>query len=123
MFAIGDVIKFRSDVVGKKKYHLCISFDNHFLFINSPKNKQFLGDYTIRESDITGVPKGEHKFSVISCNLVLQYSDQDLRDMRATKIGTVKPEAIRGLLVFVEELTTLTADTKNAIMDGLGDWV
>lgn len=123
MFSIGDVIKFRSDVVGKKKYHLCISFENHFLFINSPKSKQFVGDFTICESDITGVPKGEHDFSVISCNLVLQYSNQDLRDMRATKVGSVKPEAIRSLLIFVEDLTTLPPDTKNAIMDGLGDWV
>ncbi len=123
MFAIGDVIKFRSDVVGKKKYHLCISFENHFLFINSPKNKQFVGDYTIRESDISGVPKGEHDFSVISCSMVLQYSDQDLKNMNATKVGTVKPEAIRQLLIFVEDLTTLPPDTKSAIMDGLGDWV
>ena len=35
MFSLGDVIHFYSSEAFKEKFHICISLENHFLFLNS----------------------------------------------------------------------------------------
>lgn len=122
MFSIGEIILFHNPVAGKNKLHLCVSFNNHFLFVNSPKAKTFFGDFEFDSSTMKGVPPTPSGRSIVSCNIVLQYTDAELRNMRARSVGSLDPETIRDLLSFVEGLETLAPDDRNAILDGLGDW-
>ena len=54
MFRLGDVIRFQSIEANKVKFHLCISLDGHYLFINSPKLTSYPGDYYFRRNPWTG---------------------------------------------------------------------
>jgi hypothetical protein len=123
MFKTGEVVRFRSDVAGKVKFHLCISMDDHFIFLNSPKSKRFIGDFEIQSSDISGlIPTPEGK-SIASCSMVMQFTKQDLTNYSATCVGSVKPAVLKALLLFVDGLTTIETETKNQIIDGLGETV
>jgi hypothetical protein len=55
VFRIGDVVRFESVVAGKRKFHLCISVRNQFIFLNSPKPKSFVGDFAIDCAHISGL--------------------------------------------------------------------
>jgi hypothetical protein len=123
VFKTGEVVRFKSDIAGKTKYHLCISMDDHFIFLNSPKSKSFVGDFEIDASDIVGIPPTPEGKSIASCSIVMQFTKQDLIQYNATCVGTVKPSVLKSLLLFVENLTTIEAETKNQIIDGLGDTV
>lgn len=123
MFRIGDVVRFRSADAGYAKYHLCVSNEGHFIYLNSPRAKSFLGDFEIGASEITGVPPTPSGKSIISCTKVLWFSANDLRDMRAAQVGRVTRSVLKRLLFFVEDLATLPPETRDPILDGLGDEV
>lgn len=123
MFKTGQVVRFRSDVAQKQKYHLCISMDDHFIFLNSPKNKRFIGDFEINSSDIDGLKPTPEGKSIASCSMVMQFTKQQLIDYNATCVGRVNQSVLSELLLFVEGLTTIETETKNKIIDGLGDTV
>lgn len=123
MFKTGQIVKFKSDIAGKKKYHLCISMDDHFIFLNSPKPTAFIGDFEIDCADIVGLPPTPEGKSIASCSLVMQFSKQELVTFKAEMIGHVKPSVLKRLLLFVEDLPTIESETKNQIIDGLGDTV
>jgi hypothetical protein len=122
VFKVGEIILFNSPEAGKPKLHLCISFSNRFLFVNSPKQKIFFGDFEIDGARLTGVPPTPTGKSIISCNTVLKYTDDELTRLRARAVGSLDADTIRDLLEFVENLETLSPDDRNAILDGLGDW-
>lgn len=123
MFKTGQVVKFRSEVAGKKKYHLCISMDDHFIFLNSPKPTAFIGDFEINSTDIIGITPTPTKKSIASCSLVMQFSRQELITLNAKVVGHVKGSVLKNLMLFVEELPTIENETKNKIIDGLGETV
>jgi hypothetical protein len=123
VFRIGDVVGFESAEAGKHKFHLCVSHEGHFIFLNSPKpGRSFLGDFEIQESLITGVPPHPDKKSIASCSLIMRLSDDQLRAIGATKIGEVNKSVLGELFEFVEALPTIAPETKDAILDGLGEW-
>lgn len=122
MFRIGDVVRFESVVAGKRKFHLCVSLQNHFIFLNSPKRKSFVGDFAIDCADIAGLTPTASGKSIAACNLVLNYTDEQLHAISARKVGEVGREAMRGLFYFLENATTIDAETRDALLDGLGDW-
>lgn len=123
MFKTGDVVRFNSDSAGKVKFHLCISVDNHFIFLNSPKIRSFAGDFEILSSDITGLAPTPEGKSIASCNTVMQLTSAQLIARNSKCVGTVKYAVLKRLLLFVEGLTTIETEVKNSIIDGLGDTV
>lgn len=82
-----------------------------------------MGDYEIDASVITGVPDHESGKSIISCTKAMQFTDADLVALSATKTGAVQTSVLADLYFFVENLTTLTPETRDAILDGLGEWI
>lgn len=123
MFRIGEVVGFRSAEVGKHKFHLCVSHEGHFLFLNSPKPKSFMGDFEIEASQITGVPVHPSGKTIISCTMVMRLDARELSKVGAKRCGQVDASVLRDLFLFVEQLSTLSPETRDAILDGLGDWV
>lgn len=119
----GDVVRFYSNDVGKTKYHLCLSIDNHFIFLNSPKARSFLGDFEIDQADIKGLPPTPEGKSIASCSVVMQFSDAELKRLGAVVVGTVTNAVLRDLLLFVENLPTIAPDVRDTIVDALGDHV
>lgn len=123
MFRVGEVVGFYSDTAGKRKYHLCVSIDDHFIFLNSPKPASFVGDFEIDCCDITGLTPTPSGKSIASCNTVIKMTTAELLSYNATVVGVVANCILKDLLIFVESLTTIEEETKNAIIDGLGDHV
>ena len=123
MFRIGDVVRFKSADAGYVKFHLCVSLDGHFTYLNSPKSKSFVGDFEIDGALISGVPEHASGRSVISCTKAMQFDRGQLAGLDATKTGEVAKTVLRDLYFFVENLSTLTPETRDAILDGLGEWI
>jgi hypothetical protein len=122
MFNIGDVVAFDSIEAGKRKFHLCISLNGHYLFINSPKSRVYAGDYITPSSEFPFLPPGVSE-TIISCSLVMKKTDQELKKCGARKVGSAKKEVILSLIKFIEKDRALSEATKDAIFDGLGDWM
>src|SRR5258707_4367573 len=101
MFSPGDVIGFWSDVAGKDKFHLCIHPDGLFLFINSPKEKAYPGDFNLPCSDITCLDPTPEGYSIFSCTHLIRQTDSELKKLKARKKGTVDNKVLLRLIAFV----------------------
>jgi hypothetical protein len=122
MFNVGDVVRCWSDTAGKKKYHLCISLAGHFLFLNSPKKTSYPGDLVVSCAEIPFLPPTHTGASIVSCTLVLRFTDNDLRAMNAVRVGTVSPALLRKIARFVQDSPVLTDEQRDVFLDAIGDW-
>jgi hypothetical protein len=118
----GDVVGFWSDEAGKHKFHLCVCPTGKFLFLNSPKAKSYPGDFHVPCSEVPLEPTPEG-YSVVSCNDLMTISEVKLKQLKATTKGRISNVILKDLLAFVEELTILSQNEKDAIIDGLADWL
>jgi hypothetical protein len=118
----GDVIGFWSDVANKHKFHLCICPTGKFLFLNSPKTRTYPGDFQVPCSEVPLDPTPEG-YSIISCTIPMVLSDAELKRVNANTKGQVTKRVLRDLVAFVENLPSLSQDDKDAIIDGLADWL
>lgn len=123
MFRPGDVIKCDSDHAAYPKWHLCVSDDGHFIYLNSPKLKAYAGDYAILASDVPFIPAHVSGQSIISCRNVMKKSRADLMAAGATHKGRISPKILGDLLIFVDGNPVLSEDDQQIILNGLGDWV
>lgn len=123
MFGAGDIVAFESIEAGKRKYHLCISFDGHYLFLNSPKQQVYPGDLVVDCCEfpfLTPTPNGK---SIISCNLVMKKTDAELAAVGARCLGKASSALLSTLIKFVVASPILTQEEKDAILEAAGDWV
>lgn len=120
---VGEVWKFNSHVASKQKYHLCLSIDGYFIFLNSPKSKSYLGDFEIDCAEITGLKPTPEGKSIASCSLVMTFSKSEIAKMNGQRIGSVSNKVLKELLIFVENLTTIEEETRDKIVDALGEYV
>lgn len=123
MFQPGDVVWLLSNEANKPKYHLCVCPTGKFLFINSPKAKSYPGDFIVLCTDIPCLDPTPEGKSIISCTLVIPLSDRDLTRCKAEKKGTVAKGVLGRLCAFVDNSTVLSAEEKDAVLNGLADWV
>jgi hypothetical protein len=122
MFSPGDVVWFLSGEANKPKFHLCINREGHFLFINSPKKKAYPADFNIPCSDLPFLDPTPEGYSIISCNLVIKQTAQELRSCKAKKKGTVSNKILLRLIAFVDKTPVLSEEEKDVILEGLADW-
>lgn len=118
----GEVYSFVSEDAGYKKYHLCISLEGCFLYLNTPRAKSFPGDFTISNTDVPFLPATESGDSIIACNLVIHKSDAELRKQKVKLLGSVRPDLLRKLLLFIEATPVMSEADREAALDGLGEW-
>lgn len=53
--------------IEKRKYHLCVSHDYDFVFLNTPKDKNTHVDFPIRAHDMRFLKPTRQQFSAVSC--------------------------------------------------------
>ena len=122
MFSPGDVISFHSLEAGKWKHHLCISLNGHFLFINSPKiGKAYPGDLVVPCNEIPFLKPTTTGDSIISCTLVMHKTAAQLKG--AKKQGSISVDLLRRIVKFIEHNPVLSDETRDQILDGLGEWL
>lgn len=122
MFSPGDVIQFWNDEAGKNKYHLCVNQDGSFLFLNSPKEKSYAGDFQIPCDEIKCLDPTPEDYSIVSCTHLTKRTEPQLKRLKAKKLGNVDGKVLIRLIAFVEKTPVLTQEDKDAIVDGLADW-
>lgn len=123
MFRPGDVIKCQSDHAAYPKWHLCVSSEGHYIYLNSPKAKAYPGDFPISGAEVPFVPPHPSGQSVISCRNVMLKSRADLRNANAKLEGRVSEAVLKALLIFVDGNPVMSEEDQETILDGLGDWV
>lgn len=121
MFQVGDIVGFKSPNAGKHKFHLCVHPDGRFLFLNTPRAKP--GEFLTPCSNVPGVAPTSSGMSAVSMTLLMTVVAGDLQKWGACKVGKMPVGTLRDLLVAVENSPLLTPEEKDAIIDGLGDYV
>jgi len=122
MFAPGDVIGFWSEEAGKRKFHLCISLDGHFVFLSSPKNKVYPTDLPVSCSEFPFLKPTPSGLTIISCVAVMRKSDTELRRCDAKLKGRVTSALMRRLVEFVLTSPVLSEEDRGKFLDAAGDW-
>jgi hypothetical protein len=123
MFNVGDVVIFESIEAGKHKFHICISLNDHFLYLNSPKKTVYPGDFCFPCSEIPFIEPTPSGVSIISCTTVIRLSKFELTRRKAKKKGSVSVDLMRKLAAFVRKTTTLTEDQKDEFLNSMGEWL
>lgn len=119
----GDVVLFWSADAGKEKFHLCISLDRKYLFLNSPKARRYEGDLALPCADfpfLDPTPDGE---SIVCCTLIVAPSAAELKGRRMEVKGTVDRSVLMKIVEYVESSDVIADDERDAILDGLGNWL
>lgn len=73
--APGDVFLWHSDIPDKEKFHLCLSHEFDFVFLNTPKDVRFRSDFEINADDIHFLKPTKVGFSAVSCRDPQQVGD------------------------------------------------
>jgi hypothetical protein len=123
MFTPGDIVLLRSQIAGKPKFHLCVSLNGRYLFLNSPKAKVHPGDVSFPCTDfpcIDPTPSGQ---SIVSCNMVLLITDEEMKRANARSLGRCAKSVLKALVAEIEASEILTEEEREAALDGLGDWL
>lgn len=118
---VGDVVLFYREQAGYKKFHLCVCIQDssYFLFINSPKLKNFAGDFLIDASAIPFLEPTKQGYSIISCNRLLRFSTSDMRKQKTIIKGQINKKIIKKLMAFIDESTLLNETEKVIAIEGL----
>ena len=123
MFQPGDIVGFQSAEAKKHKFHLCISQTGDFVFLNTPKKKRRPADLYVSCDELPGIEPTETGESIISCSLVMQKTDVQLRSAGAKKKGQCGTATLKKIIAFVENNDVLTDDEKEAVIGSLSEWV
>jgi hypothetical protein len=123
MFVPGDIVGFYSPEARKHKYHLCISIDGHYIFLNSPKPKMWPADFYVANGDLPGIPPTATGQSIVCCSTVMQKTNVELRSAGASSKGRCSNDLLRRIVGFVENCVVLSEEEKEAVIGGLADWV
>ena len=122
MFSVGDIAQVFSPVAGKKKYHLCVCCANEhgverFLFINSGDGYE--GDIVVDDKAIGCLPESPTGQSVISCSIVVRYTDDQLKKYNAKKLGELRLDILEKVAKTVSATKALSKEERNPISASL----
>ncbi|MDR7232833.1 hypothetical protein J2X45_003943 [Caulobacter sp. BE264] len=123
MFKPGDVVLVFSEPANKKKYHLCISLNGCYLYVNSPKAKSYPGDVAFPCADFAFLDPTDSGVSIVSCNVVVAIDDAQMKAGNAILKGTVSNAVLRTLVKEIEDSEILSPDEIEAALNGLGDYL
>lgn len=123
MFSVGDVILLHSVRAGKLKYHLCLSLDGHYVFLNSLKSKYYPSDFVYNCEELPFLKTTDTGKGTVSCAYIMEVSAEELARGRAKKLGSADREFMLRLAKFVSASRVLTADEKESFLNAMGDWL
>lgn len=122
MYEAGDVVRFRSTIASKEKFHLCLGRTENqtifvFLFLNSGSG--FKSDCVLDDGQIPGLPKSPTGKSVVSFSLLVRVKEDKLPNFGATKTGAIDPNLAGELAAFAKEVRSLTQQEKAFVISAL----
>lgn len=111
MFAPGDIVRIFAPIASKHKFHLCVmpaweEHPNRFLFFNSHGGNE--SDFPIDRVYADCLPQSATGISVLSCSLVVRYTDAQLSLFQAKELGKISPLVCRSLSDFIRRCQALT---------------
>lgn len=118
MFSIGEIVQIYSPIAGKKKYHLCVCCANEhgiekFLFINSGSG--YAADVVVDEKKLTCLPESPTGQSVISCSMIVQYSETQLKKFGAKKLGNIDIDVLELVANVVRSTKAISKEERKPI--------
>ena len=122
MYKPGDIIGFYSDDAGKHKYHICVSYDGDFLFLNTPRKRR-KGNLYVPCSRVPGIEPTDCGESEISCTLVIRKTDSELRSSKSKWRGESKADLLQEIFDFVEDNEAISENDRKRIAGGLADYL
>lgn len=120
MFKVGDVIEMFAPTASKKKYHLCVCGVSDkgvqkFLFINSGTGYE--ADLCLSDGAISGLPTSPTGATIISCSLLLRYTEEQLKKFKASKIGSIDAKVASQLSEFIVSSRALVKVEREAVAE------
>lgn len=115
----GDVFAWhRLPPINKEKYHLCLSFDYDFTFLNTPSDRAHRLDLKIAASDMRFLKATPTNFSSVTCT-TLQHVGQvtRFRSFKPILIGTLASNVLFDLLNYIANLGTTTGEESDRLFD------
>lgn len=104
--------------IGKEKYNLCLSYDYDFVFLNTPKDKQYRSDFKLATSDIRFLKPTEKRFSAISCANVQTVGTSDrLQSLKPRLVGNIASDVITKVLEHICNLRTTSTEDAERLAD------
>lgn len=115
----GDVFRwYRPPPIGKDKYHLCLSFDYDFTFLNTPSDRAHRLDSKIAASDMRFLKPTSTNFSSVSCTNLQHVEHVDrFRSFKPVFIGTLATNVLFDLLDYIRHLGTTTEEESDRLSD------
>ena len=115
----GDVFRwYRSPPIDKEKYHLCLTFDYDFTFLNTPSDKAHRLDVEIAASDMRFLKPTPTKFSSVSCTKLQDIAEvHRFRSFRPVLVGTLASDVLCDLLDYIARLGTTSGEEAERISE------
>ena len=112
MLAPGDIVRIYAAQAGRKKYHLFVSAGvqgqaHRLLFLNS--ETKYRDTLAVKCERISFLPQSRTGLTGISCSQIARYTDKNLQDYRAEKLGVMPVDVLIELRAFMDQVTSLTA--------------
>ena len=113
MFSIGDIVKFRSSLAGKPKYHLCLCVGqagtetevHRFLFISSG-GEEFVDSFEFEDSRFPMPPSPTGK-SVVSLSMVPRVRADKMHLYAPSVVGRFPADVAQELLELSKSVRSL----------------
>lgn len=108
----GDVfVWYRPEPIGKRKFHLCLSYDYDFVFLNTPKDRAYPSDYYIRAVDLHFLKPTATRVSSVSCaNLQAIGSEVKFRSAKPERLGNLATDVLLEVLRHIHRSGTATEE-------------
>ena len=124
MFVVGEIVQIYAPSAGKTKYHLCVCLANaagvtRFLFMNSGSGYE--GDFILKDAEVPCLPPSPTGESVISCSMVVRYSEKQLALYKAQSLGMLDDALLFQLKEFLRASTVLSKEERGPIVASLFD--
>ena len=118
----GEIWHFRTKFADHIKHHLCVSYDRHFLFMNSPgKCRKVVGNYFLDETSVRRLPRNSDGVSVVSCTTVVQQPDNVILtpdDFR----GSLLPNEMLEIALHIEKHELIERASSRLWLPDLIEW-
>ena len=118
----GEIWHFRTTFAPHSKFHLCVSYDRHFLFMNSAKSGvRYPDNYILDHTSVRRLPKTAEGISIVSCGRsITQPIDVVLRPEDAR--GSLLADEMLAIVEHIERGGYIERRMSNAWLPDLRIW-
>ena len=82
---VGDVLMWWNEDLQKNKFYLCVSTDFTFLYLNSPKDRQYPSDFHIPEKALKNLFPTGYGHSVLCCSTFVRKNQVAINSLSAVR--------------------------------------